>query len=167
MVLESSLFQIQEEARHNRLSRENLLLKLPVGVVVVDSHFDIVEINAAARRLLSIHTVAIGEDLVHLLQNFPPRELGAAITRATRENIITNLDPVEVPHLTTGDATYLQLSCYPEPDTTQIEQAEGGISKNEGQGQRQGQGQNVLIIVSDLTREVIAQCKLKQDNMRQ
>ena len=164
-VVERGLFQMQEEARHNRLSRDNLLLKLPVGVVVVDSHFDIVEINAAARRQLSIHTVAIGEDFVHLIQNIPPREIGAAITSAIRENTVSHMEPVEVPHLTTGEATFLQLSCYPQPGADLIEHTGGVISKNEGQGQ--GQGQKVLIIVSDLTREVTAQRQLKQDNIHQ
>lgn len=161
--VERGLFQMQEEARHNRLSRDNLLLKLPVGVVVVDSHFDIVEINAAARRLLSIHTVAIGEDFVHLSQNIPPRELGAAITNAIRENTVSHMEPVEVPHLTTGDATFLQLSCYPQPGPGQVEPTESLPGKSEGQGQ----GQSVLIIITDHTREVIAQRNLKQDNIQQ
>ncbi len=164
-VLERGLFQMQEEARHNRLSRDNLLLKLPVGVVVVDSHFDIVEINAAARRLLSIHTVAIGEDFVHLAQNIPPRELGAAITRASRENTLSHMEPVEVPHLTTGDATYLQLNCYPQPGPGLVEPTESLSGKSEGQGQ--GQRQSVLIIITDQTREVTARRNLKQDNIQQ
>ncbi len=146
------LFQMQEEARQNRLTRENLLLNLPVGVVVVDSHFDILEINAAARRLLSIHTIGIGEDFVHLAQSIPPRELGAAITRAIRENSGTTMSPVEVPHLTTGEATFLQISCYPQPE------AEPPNSLTNKQ---------VLIIIVDLTLEVTAQRKLKQDNIQQ
>ena len=158
--MERGLFQMQQEAQQNRLTRDNLLLKLPVGVVVVDSHFDILEINAAARRLLSIHTVAIGEDFVHLSQNIPPRELGAAITRAIRENIVSNLDPVEVAHLTTGEATFLQLSCYPQPGANSVAPTVGGVvNRNEGQ--------NALIIITDLTREVTAQRKLKQDNLQQ
>jgi two-component system, chemotaxis family, CheB/CheR fusion protein len=46
---------------------ENLLLRLPVGVVVVDRAYDIQSINATARRLLGIHGAAIGSDLVHLV----------------------------------------------------------------------------------------------------
>ena len=45
---------------------EQVLLELPVGVVVVDRKYDIQTINVLARRLLGIHTPAIGEDLVHL-----------------------------------------------------------------------------------------------------
>ncbi len=46
---------------------ENLLLRLPIGVVVVDRKYDIQSINAQARRLLAIHGAAIGNDLVHLV----------------------------------------------------------------------------------------------------
>ena len=46
---------------------ENILLRLPVGVVVVDHSYDIQTINATARRLLGIHGAAIGSDLVHLV----------------------------------------------------------------------------------------------------
>jgi two-component system CheB/CheR fusion protein len=46
---------------------ENLLLRLPIGVVVVDRSYDIQSINAMARRLLGIHGAAIGSDLVHLV----------------------------------------------------------------------------------------------------
>jgi two-component system CheB/CheR fusion protein len=46
---------------------DNILLRLPVGVTVIDRQYDIQSINAAARRLLSIHGPAIGDDFVHLL----------------------------------------------------------------------------------------------------
>jgi two-component system CheB/CheR fusion protein len=45
---------------------EKVLLELPVGVVVIDRNYDIQSINASARRLLGIHSPALGEDLVHL-----------------------------------------------------------------------------------------------------
>ena len=157
--LERALSQMQQEAYQNRLTRDNLLLKLPVGVVVVDSRFDIVEINAAARRMLSIHTVAIGEDFVHLAQNIPPREIGQAITRTISENKIYIMEPVEVPHLITGETTFLQISCYPQPMPNQEEQTDGLIDK--------GDGQHALVIVNDLTHEITAQRKLKQDNLKQ
>ena len=165
-VVERGLFQMQQEAQQNRLTRDNLLLKLPVGVVMVDSHFDIVEINAAARRLLSIHTVAIGEDFVHLAQNIPPRELGAAITRSIREQIVSSIDPVEIPQLITGEATFLQLCCYPQPGSNLVEQTEvgKGVSTHAGQPPPP---QHALIIITDLTPEVIAQRKLTQDNAQQ
>ena len=58
------------------------LLGLPVAVVVVDRRYDIQLLNNAARRLLSLHGVAIGEDLIHLLRGVPAVELRAAIDAA-------------------------------------------------------------------------------------
>ena len=45
---------------------EQVLLELPIGVVVVDRSYDIQTINAVARRLLGIHTPALGDDIIHL-----------------------------------------------------------------------------------------------------
>ena len=61
---------------------EELLLRLPVGVAVVDRRYDILRINNAARRLLGIHGEALGEDLVHLARGVPAQELRAAIDAA-------------------------------------------------------------------------------------
>jgi two-component system CheB/CheR fusion protein len=47
---------------------EQLVLRLPVGVVVVDRDYDVQIINGAARRQLGVHGQAIGEDLIHLLE---------------------------------------------------------------------------------------------------
>ncbi|HEU0165114.1 MAG TPA: CheR family methyltransferase [Thermomicrobiales bacterium] len=49
---------------------ENLLLDLPVGVIVVDRHYDLQFINGVARRLLGIHAAAVEQDLVLLVQHF-------------------------------------------------------------------------------------------------
>jgi two-component system CheB/CheR fusion protein len=58
-------------ARSSTERIEGLLMQLPVGVVVVDRRYDIHVINGAARRLLGIHTSAVGEDFVHLAQGVP------------------------------------------------------------------------------------------------
>ena len=62
----------------------NILLDLPVGVVVVDRHYDIQTINSAAHQLLGIYQPAIGEDLIHLAQSVPTTPLRAAIDAAFR-----------------------------------------------------------------------------------
>ncbi len=159
-MLERNLFQMKEEARQSRGARDNLLLKLPVGVVVVDARFDIQEINSAARRLLSIHTIAIGEDFVHLAQNIPPRKLSAAITETIRHNTVTTLDMLEVPHLTTGEITFLQLSCYPNPDPKILPDpaAEAPGSKPV---------ELALIIITDLTSQFAARRELQANNSQQ
>jgi two-component system CheB/CheR fusion protein len=63
---------------------DKVLLELPIGVVVVDRNYDIQSINAAARRLLGIHSPALGEDLVHLTYRPLAGPLRDAIDTATR-----------------------------------------------------------------------------------
>jgi two-component system CheB/CheR fusion protein len=58
---------------------ENLLLDLPVGVIVVDRNYDLQFINGVARRLLGIHSAAIDQDLVHLIQHVDPIAVRRAI----------------------------------------------------------------------------------------
>ncbi len=66
-----------EPAAH-ALDREALLAVLPLGVVLVDRRYDVMEINSAARQLLGIYRPALGEDLVHL----SPAALAAALRGA-------------------------------------------------------------------------------------
>jgi two-component system CheB/CheR fusion protein len=63
---------------------ENQLLRLPVGVVVVDRVYDIQSINATARRLLGIHGAAIGSDLVHLVPQVAAEVCRSVIDAAFR-----------------------------------------------------------------------------------
>jgi len=63
---------------------EVVLLRLPVGVIVVDASYDIVSINAAARRLLGVHGSAIGTDLVHLVPPSAAETCRAVIDGAFR-----------------------------------------------------------------------------------
>jgi two-component system CheB/CheR fusion protein len=64
---------------------DKVLLELPIGVVVVDRNYDIQSINATARRLLGIHSPALGDDLVHLTYRPLADPLRDAIDAATRE----------------------------------------------------------------------------------
>lgn len=147
-----NLFQIQQEVQHSRAATDNLLLKLPIGVVVVDGRFDIQEINSTARRLLSIHTAAIGEDFVHLAQHVPPRELGTAITTAIQENTVASLNRLEVPHLNTGEPTFLQIDCYPHPGIAKTEKVDDSVNNY------------ALILIADITASTKAQQGLEQFN---
>jgi len=70
---------------------EQVLLDLPIGIVVVDRNYDIQIINAAARRLLGIHSPALGEDVIHLAQRAlrePVRDaLDAALASEPRQSV--------------------------------------------------------------------------------
>lgn len=68
-------------------SRERLgtlLLSLPLGVVVVDRHYDIAAINAIACQLLGIYRPVIGEDLLHLVERAPVQPVREALDAVTR-----------------------------------------------------------------------------------
>ncbi|HEV2073147.1 MAG TPA: CheR family methyltransferase, partial [Thermomicrobiales bacterium] len=61
---------------------ERLLRVLPFGVVIVDRSYDIRDINGEARRLFGIHTTAMDQDLIHLVQEFDPIQLRRLIDQA-------------------------------------------------------------------------------------
>ncbi len=117
-----------------RSAEEGLLNQLPVGVVLVDRKYDIRAINTAARRLLSIHGVAVGEDLLHLLQNVPYAEVRRAIDAAFRDGEDADTGPFAIQDAATGDASHLRLVCRP--------------MRAEGEG---GMTRTVAIVVNDLT----------------
>ena len=61
---------------------EQILLRLPMGVVLVDRGYDIHLINGAARRALEIHGTAVDRDFVHLASVVPSQPLRSGIDRA-------------------------------------------------------------------------------------
>ncbi len=81
---------------------------------MVDRRYDIQTINAAARRLLSIRGAAVGEDLLHALQETrPTRRYANAIDVAFRDGIATTGE-FSVEEAATGERRYLQLVCNPQ-----------------------------------------------------
>jgi len=156
------LFTAQQESLQSRLSKENLLFNLPVGVVVVNRRYDIQEINNAARRLLGIHTIAIDEDLLHLVNNVPNKVFRSAIDRALHENIMVNLNEVAVPQMTTGEPTYLQIECYPQQG---MQEPEPGVEKGEDEADGQARPvERVMVLVTDVTAMVLSRRELEQSN---
>jgi two-component system CheB/CheR fusion protein len=123
---------------------EDLLNQLPVGVVVLDRRYDIRAINNAARRLLAIHGVAVGEDFLHLLRNVPYAEVRGAIDAAFRNGEHTVAGEFGVEDVTTGVPSYLQMTCYPR-------RPEGGITET------------VTIVVSDVTAVAGARQKVEEE----
>jgi two-component system, chemotaxis family, CheB/CheR fusion protein len=91
---------------------EEILLGLPIGVVVVDRNYDMQIINATARRLLGIHSPALGEDLIHLAHRElrePLRDaLDSAVKGTARRAVheITTLPDVP------GTPRYVELSSF-------------------------------------------------------
>ncbi|WP_437683865.1 CheR family methyltransferase [Sorangium sp. So ce131] len=100
-----------KELSRSRMSIDVLLSGFRHGIVLIDSRYDILEINFAARRLLGIHGTALGQDFVHLAQSVPHRPLLDAIDAALRGEAP---DPIEVAVEATpgGETSYLQISCH-------------------------------------------------------
>lgn len=104
----------KEVMQRVRNINESVLLRLPVGLVVVDRHYDIQGINSAARDYLAIRGAAVGEDLVHLAQAAPAQRLRASIDLALRTATDQTIDELPVEEVTTGEPRYLQVVCHPQ-----------------------------------------------------
>jgi two-component system CheB/CheR fusion protein len=92
---------------------EAVLTSFPHGVIIIDRRYDILEINLAARRLLAIHTPALGEDFVHLAHLVPHRALLDLIEGAFQGTSPVPLD-VRVDPPEAGPPRYLQIACFPQ-----------------------------------------------------
>jgi len=102
----------------------SIVQHLPVGLVIVNRSYQIQFVNSSARRLLGIHRDALGEDLLHLVQNAPLRTLRNAITAAFLGE--TNVVPVQVGIAATAvtHLSDLEITCIPdrsERPTAEIE----------------------------------------------
>ena len=102
----------RDASRRTHRSEENLLSRLPVGVVLVDQRYDIQNINPAGRRLLSIRGAAVGEDLLHAAHGVPYAEVRAAIDGAFKDGISTTGE-FSMEEATSGEPRYLRLVCLP------------------------------------------------------
>jgi two-component system CheB/CheR fusion protein len=113
----------------------------PLGVVVVDRRYDIVTLNPAARTLLELHGVGIGEDLVHLARAVDPHTLRGLIDTAFRREPSRLL---EVP-LLAEEATAqrcLQIVCWADSPTSSAPE-------------------RVALFITDVTESVAARRKLE------
>lgn len=98
------------EARPTTAERaEQILLRLPVGVVVLAPEYDIQLINARARQLLGIHGTAVGQDFVHVARDLPSQALREGTDRARRGESSAYIH--ELQSVATGNETrWLRLS---------------------------------------------------------
>jgi PAS domain-containing protein len=80
---------------------------------VVTRDYTIEAINAAARNMLSIPSVGVGQDFLHAMQEVPYTEVRATIDEAFREGTTTQADEFAVEDPATGEPSYLRLTCHP------------------------------------------------------
>ncbi|WP_437825260.1 ATP-binding protein [Sorangium sp. So ce1153] len=126
------------------MSIDVLLSSFRVGIVLVDSRYDILEINFAARRQLGIHGTALGQDLVHLAQSVPHRPLLEAIDAAFRGESPAPIE-VAIEPMPEDEPSYIQISCHgPRPDV------------------EPGKTDAALIVVEDVTEAVRRRKQVEQ-----
>jgi two-component system CheB/CheR fusion protein len=78
-----ALARAVRDARPTMAERaEQVLLRLPIGAVVLAPDYDIQFINSAARQLLGIHGTALGQDFVHQARDLPSQALRDGIDKA-------------------------------------------------------------------------------------
>jgi two-component system, chemotaxis family, CheB/CheR fusion protein len=138
--------EAQDQALRTRAKEENILNRLPVGVVLVDRRYDIQSINAAGRRLLSVRGAAVGEDLLHATQEIPYSEVRNAIDSAFRDGVHTTGE-FSVEEATTGEPRYVQLVCLPQRD-------------------EKGLAETVMIVVNDVT-EIGSERRRLEDSLEE
>jgi len=103
----------QDRPLSSMASAERLLLRLPVGVVVVDRNYDIQSINAEARNLLGIRVRAIAADLIHLLPDAMTGAVRASLDAAFRGT--TTIGLYDLPSGVGADARSVEIATYPSP----------------------------------------------------
>lgn len=128
------------------ISENSLLPRLPIGVVVVDSHYDIRLINNAAQSLLGIYRPAIGKDLTHLLQGAAYTELRPDIDAALREGRSVELEEFVLEEAESGTPHYLRMVVYPHTDQGVPSQSERHAETQDG-----ASVDSVMIIVYEVT----------------
>lgn len=103
-----------EKRRTENELNGSFLMDSSVGFVCIDRHYDISTINPAARAMLNIHGIAIGDDLVHLLPISSSRGLRAIFDAALRgEEPESGGEEMEIGSEDELEKRYLTISAYP------------------------------------------------------
>jgi len=100
-------------AARERSPASSTLDVLPMGVVIVDRHYDIRAINPAARRLLDIHVPGEDQDFIHLLRVVDASLVRGAIDSAFRTSQPAKLRDLPVTDPTSDSPRHLEIVCYP------------------------------------------------------
>ena len=120
-ALSVALQQAEREGQQAQISGrrfETVLRQLALGIAIVDRRYDITFINGAARRLLGIHGVAVGQDFIHLAQRIPSSPLRTAIDAVLRGESPARLERIVATESATGDVVHLAVRCQAEQTAT-------------------------------------------------
>lgn len=128
--LPSSPARIPPNTIRTRTSIERLgdtMLGLPIGIAIVDRHYDVQTINAAALRLLEIHRAAVGEDLLHLVENVPQKPLRAVIDATFRGFSESEREVTLSVDSETGERRAIHVHAYPQTSQDDEDMAEAAV----------------------------------------
>jgi two-component system CheB/CheR fusion protein len=132
---ESSNRAQRSEGRQTLSERaDQVLLRLPVGVVVIAHEYDIQIINTAARQQLAIHGTAVGQDFVHVARDIPSAVLRQGIDQARAANETSTT--VELDGAGRGVPRTLRLNFYSHRVEQEREVSDG-----------------VIVVISDISEQ--------------
>jgi two-component system CheB/CheR fusion protein len=109
-----------QRAAASAAAAEGLILDLAVGVVVVDSNYDIVRINSAARRLLGIHGTAFDQDFIHLAEGLQASPVRAAIDAALTGATTTADFEIDAAARPGSGTRFVQMTVSPQRGDTAV-----------------------------------------------
>jgi len=98
------------ETTHLRRINETILRYTAAAVVILDSSYRILTINAAGRRLFGIRDLAYDHDFLHTVRGLPYHEVRKAIDTSFREHTTTTVSELQLDHSSEGSGRYLNLS---------------------------------------------------------
>src|SRR5262245_38420659 len=106
----NDLTQAEIEITQLRRVNETMLRYTNVAVVIIDSQYRILTINAAARRLLGVRDVAYDQDFLHTVRGMPYQEVRRAIDTSFREHTTMTLQELELDQSSEGSGRYVSLT---------------------------------------------------------
>lgn len=101
---------VEFEITQLRRVNETMLRYTNVAVVIIDNHYRIITINAAARRLLGVRDVAYDHDFLHTVRGMPYHEVRRAIDTAFREHSTMTLPELELDQSSEGSGRYVTFT---------------------------------------------------------
>ena len=101
------------EVTQLRRVNETMLRYITAGVVIIDRHYRIITINAAARRLLGVRDLAYDQDFLHTVRGMPYQDVRTAIDLAFREHTTSTLQDLELDQTAVGIGRYMDLTIMP------------------------------------------------------
>jgi two-component system, chemotaxis family, CheB/CheR fusion protein len=87
-----------------------LLRVLPIGVVVVDRNYRMVNINPTARRLLGVRDIGQDQDFLHAVRGLPYAQVRDAIDTAFRDRTTVALSEMDIERVGNAPGRFLTLA---------------------------------------------------------